>query len=407
MANEMVDKGLGLLRQEFGDDMVRAAVEAVKKFQVEIPGWVFGEFGGGRFGDYMPPGAALNIEQKLDDAACVNKLTGTTSRVATHVLWDFSEDDVTGSFEIAERVKAEADKRGLGLGSISPTYFLKGSHRGSLSSDDQPTRERYLEQTVLGGRIANELASGLLTLWLPDGSAYPGQRELRVAYENIVAMLKKARAAIPDDVRILVEYKLFEPGTYSTTIPDWGTAAQMARDVGGNTGVLVDLGHHHHGTNIEQIVAMLIADGMPAGFHFNTRYAADDDHAVEPNPEMARIFYELVSGDVVVSEDDSRNWAFMIDQCSGRENRIHAILQSVDSLQISLARALLLDPAQLQQYQDRDEVILANRYANNALLLADVRPIVRQARMEKDLPLDPVQAYVESGYQENIEAERR
>jgi L-rhamnose isomerase/sugar isomerase len=408
MAQEsMVEAGLALLQAEFGEERVAAAVEAVKKFQVEVPSWIFGEFGGGRFGEYMPPGAALNIEQKLDDAAFVNKLTDATGRVATHVLWDLSEDGINGSLEVAKRVKTEVQKRGSDLGSISPTYFLKGSHRGSLSSEDKPTRERYLAQTILAGTIAKELANGLITLWFPDGSSYPGQRELRTAYENITAMLKEARSAIPDDVRMLIEYKVFEPGTYSTTIPDWGAAAQIARDVGGNTGALVDLGHHHHGTNIEQIVAMLIATGVPCGFHFNTRYAADDDHAVEPNAEMARIFYELVSGDVISSPDDDRNWAFMIDQCSSRENRIHAVLHSVDSLQVSLARAMLLNEERLHEYQHQDEVILANRCANNALLLADVRPIVWKARTEKDLPLDPVRAYVDSGYQKRIEAERK
>ena len=407
VTKRMIKSGLDALNQEFGERRVRAAIAAVKKFQVEMPSWVFGKFGGGRFGDYMPPGPALSIEQKLDDAAVVNKLTGATSRIATQILWDFSADGMTGSYRIAKRVKEQALKRGLDLGAINPTYFLRGSHRGSLSSDDAETRERYIEQTLLGGKIAKRLGNKLLALWLPDGSGYPGQRDLQRAYENVVACMKEARAKIPGDVRMLIEYKVFEPGTYSTTIPDWGAAAQIARQVGGNTGVLVDLGHHYHGTNIEQIVGMLIAAGVPSGFHFNTRYAADDDHAVEPNPTMARIFYELVKGDAIFSRDKKRNWAYMIDQCSSRENRIHALIHSVDSLQVSLARAMLLDSRQLQRYQDKDEIILANRFANNALLLANVRPILWQARIEKDLPLDPVQAYVESGYQKKIDSPRR
>jgi L-rhamnose isomerase/sugar isomerase len=170
--------------------------------------------------------------------------------------------------------------------------------------------------------------------------------------------------------------------------------------------VLVDLGHHFHSANIEQIIARLINEGVYGGFHFNTRYAADDDHSVEPNGEMARIFYQLVKGDVVTNPDPGRNWAYMIDQCSGRENRMHALLHSVDSIQASLAKALLVDDEQLAAYQKKDEIILANRFFNNALLNADVRPIVMTARLEKNLPADPVQAYVESGYQEKIENER-
>ena len=214
------------------------------------------------------------------------------------------------------------------------------------------------------------------------------------------------RKQIRDDVWILVEYKVFEPGTYSTTVPDWGTAYALAKAMGGKTGVLVDLGHHFHSANIEQIVARIVAENIRSGFHFNTRYAADDDHAVEPTPEMARIFYELVAGNVIVNKDESKNWAYMIDQCSGRENRIHAIIHSVDTLQHCLAKALLVDQKAMTDMQAKDEVILANRIFNDALLYADVRPIVATARLEQLLPIDPIAAYVESGYQAKIEKDR-
>ncbi len=406
MNAKAIETQLLTLEKEFGTESVQAAIDAVKRFEIEVPTWAFGSFGGGRFGEYTPPGAARTIEEKLDDAAMVHKLTGATPRVAAHILWDMSEDGSTGSFDAATRLKDEAAKRGLGFGAVSPTYFLEGSYRGSLSSNEKATRDRYIEQTLLGAKIARELGNGLLTPWFPDGSAYPGQIQLRRAYDNMLGALKEIRAGTPDDVRILIEYKVFEPGTYSTTIPDWGTAAQMARRVGGNTGVLVDLGHHHHGTNIEQIVAMLIADDVPAGFHFNTRYAADDDHAVEPNAELARIFYELVIADVVSGANEDRNWAFMIDQCSSRENRMHATLHTVDSLQVALAKAMLVDTKELARLQKADEVILANRLFNDVLLLADVRPIVCKARLDKGLNPDPVQAYVDSGYGKKIESER-
>ncbi|MCM8820978.1 MAG: L-rhamnose isomerase, partial [Candidatus Omnitrophica bacterium] len=165
--------------------------------------------------------------------------------------------------------------------------------------------------------------------------------------------------------------------------------------------VLIDLGHHHHGTNIEQIVATLIAEKIKCGFHFNTRYAADDDHAVEPNQEMARIFYELVKGDVITGKN---KWAYMIDQASGRENRIHALLHSIDSLQLSLAKAAIVNTEKIEKFRENDEIILANRLFNDATINADVRPIVAQARIEKGLPIDPVKAYLESGYQKKIES---
>ncbi|MCB0729854.1 MAG: L-rhamnose isomerase, partial [Ignavibacteriae bacterium] len=244
---------------------------------------------------------------------------------------------------------------------------------------------------------------GVLTLWLPDGSNYPGQTELDRQIKNTRDSLKFISKNVHESVRVLIEYKVFEPGTYSTVVADWGSALLMAQAYGSNAGVLIDLGHHFHSTNIEQIVSRLISNDIIGGFHFNTRYAADDDHSVEPNLEMARIFYELIKGDVIFGQ---KKWDLMIDQCSSRENRMEAIIHSIDSLQILLAKAMLVDQEQLLEYQKNDQIILANRLFNNALILADVRPIIYEARRIKDLPLDPVDAYVQSGYQKKIEDER-
>ncbi|MCM8817362.1 MAG: L-rhamnose isomerase [Candidatus Omnitrophica bacterium] len=405
-SEKWIEIGLEMLQEEFGKQVVEKAIEAIKNFQVEIPGWALGTFGGGRFGGYMYPGAARNIEEKLDDAAFINKLTGVTKRFATHMLWDFSDDGMTADYKIAEKVAKQAKERGIELGAVNPTYFLKGSHMGSFTSPDRKTQERYIEQTILAGKIAKDLCNGVVTLWFPDGSMYPGQIDLALAYERMKKCLEKSYEKMPKDITILIEYKVFEPGTYSTTIPDWGTSFALAKSLGDNVGVLVDLGHHHHGTNIEQIVAILISEKMKGGFHFNTRYAADDDHSVEPNPQMARIFYELVKGDVVVSKNKRKNWAYMIDQCGGRENRIQALLHSVDSLQLSLAKAMLVQSEKLAQYQDSDEILLANRLFNDAIINADVRPIVARARIELGVPVDPIEAFIESGYQKKIEKER-
>ncbi len=396
-----IKNGIENLSEEFGEEKVKKAVELVKKFEIEIPSWSLGPFGGGRFGSYTPPGYAKNISQKLDDAAFINKLTGATPKVSTHMLWDFSKNGVDADYDTALMVRDECEKRNLFIGSISPTYFLEGSESGSLSSSDSKTRKRYVEQTILGGRIAKEIGNGVLSLWFPDGSLYPGQTDLKEAYRVIKDSLIECRRGIPEEVSMLIEYKVFEPGTYSTTVPDWGTSYLLAKSLGKKAGVLIDLGHHHHGTNIEQIVAMLIAEDMRCGFHFNTRYSADDDHAVEPNQENARIFYELLSGGVVAGE--GKNWAYMIDQASGRENRIHALLHSIDSLHLSLAKAALVNTDKLNQFRENDEIMLANRLFNDALINADVRPVVAKVRIEKGLPSDPVKAYLESGYQKKIE----
>ena len=161
----------------------------------------------------------------------------------------------------------------------------------------------------------------------------------------------------------------------------------LAKRLGPNAGVLVDLGHHHHGTNIEQIVAMLITEGMPGGFHFNTRYAADDDQSVEPNSENARIFYELVMGNVIFNSHSEKNWAYMIDQCSSRENRMQAVLHSVDSLQQSLAKALLVDRDLLRKCQLEDKIILADRIFNDAVMGADIRALLPYGKLGRLLCL--------------------
>ncbi|MBN2007730.1 L-rhamnose isomerase [candidate division KSB1 bacterium] len=407
MTNQHIENGLDVLKHEFGDQRVKQAIEAIKAFRVEIPSWIFGDFGGGRFAGYMPPGFARSIYEKLDDAAIVHQLTGATDCVAVHVLWDLTEDGQTASMRTASDVHAYAHEKGLRMGSISPTYFLSGSYRNSLAATETDTVDRYIEQTIAAGQIANEFGTKLLTIWLPDGSLYPGQIELGKTHTILKKALHRIHQHIDPAVMMLIEYKVFEPGTYSTIIPDWGTAYLLAKELGNNAGVLVDLGHHFHSTNIEQIVARLISENMYCGFHFNTRYAADDDHSVEPNPEMARIFYELVAGDVVVNSDPQKNWAYMIDQCSGRENRIHAMLHSVDSLQHMLARAMLVDRERLVELQAADEIILANRLFNSALVYADVRSIVARARQELNLPMDPLQAYLDSGHQQKIIRERK
>jgi L-rhamnose isomerase/sugar isomerase len=403
MTEKQIEYGIESLNLEFGKETVISAVKAVEEFEVEVPSWIFGKFGGGRFGDFIPPGYARNIFEKLDDAAFVNKLTGASEQIATHTLWDFSTDGLEGCYDIAVDVKKAAESRGLKLGSINPTYFLTGSHTGSLSSYNEKVRERYIEQTILSGKIADELSNKILTLWLPDGSNYPGQIELDKLILNTIDSLKIISENVSNSVKVLIEYKVFEPGTYSTVLADWGSALMMAQSYGPNAGVLIDMGHHYHSTNIEQIVARLINSKIQGGFHFNTRYAADDDHSVEPNPEIARIFYELVKGDSISGPN---KWDLMIDQCSSRENRIQAVIHSIDSLQISLAKAMLVDKKKLMEYQIDDSIILANRFFNNALILADVRPILYKARHNKKLPLDPVEAFVKSGYQSKIEKER-
>ncbi len=396
-----------------GEDLAGAGIdidivkEKVKDFAVEVPSWVFGGFGGGRFGDYMPPGPALDFRAKLRDAAKVHELTGAAPRVAVHIGWDKPEDVAFDAVEpdMFAEPRNYARELGIDFGAVNPTLFLTGTHYGSLSSPLPQVRRMLIEHCIVCCEIAREHSNGLVTYWLPDGTNYPGQRDLWQQEKLLREAFCEIAEAALDGVLHMVEYKLFEPGTYSTVISDAGVATEIADMLGDNAGVLVDMGHHAFGVNVAQIVARLIGTGRKGGFHFNTRYAADDDHAVEPNISMYAIFCELVAGGVVCAQDPERNWAYMIDQASSLENRIRAVLHSVDSLQVSLAKALVLNRERLRELQEEQKIIPANREFLKGFL-TDVRPILWQARLEQDLPLDPVEAYDADGYQERIERER-
>jgi L-rhamnose isomerase/sugar isomerase len=396
-----------------GRDLARKGIDIeevkikVSNFTVEVPSWVFGPFGGGRFSSYIPPGAARNVFEKFDDAALVHRLTGATPKVSIHIGWDCPENVPFERIEAEHfgRLKDYAENLGLGIGSVNPTYFLEGTHFGSLSADDVNVRRKLIEHTLVAAEVARKYGDGIIVLWFPDGSLYPGQVNFRLKESNLRRSLREIYDRAPSSVKMLIEYKLFEPGTYHTVIPDPFTAYDLARSLGDRAGVIIDLGHHAFGVNVEHIAARLIESGIPAGIHFNSRYVADDDQAVEPNMQMFLLFHELTTGNVIGNPDPDKNWVYIIDQCSKLENRIHAVLHTIDSLMISYAKALIVDEEKLREYQTKNEIILANRTLLDAFL-TDVRPIIYAARLERGLPPDPVKAYLESSYQRKIEMER-
>ena len=407
------NKGLDFLKSAFGEKAVERAVDYTMRFRVEVPGWQFWEGfgGGGRFENGGTGGAARNTGEIAADAGLIHRLTRSAPAVGQHILWFFSRDGINGDIELARRVAQELKANEVSMGSVSPTFFPAGSEDGSFSSQDPAARQRFIDQTVLGAQIAVELGSGLLTLWFPDGTNYPGQRSL----QDKIGLIKDCFHAFWEQVprdnkkrldKVLVEYKVFEPGTYSTTIPDWGTAHELSRAFGEKGGVLVDLGHHHHGTNVEQIVALLIAVGVRGGFHFNTRYAADDDHSVQADYELARIFYELLYGEVIFNRDPAKNWSYSIDQMATAEQRIPSILKSIDALKRSIAKAVLLNTKELRARQRARDIIGSNTEFERALLHADTGPVVMESFFRQGLHPVPLVAYCESGYQGKIEQDR-
>ena len=405
--------GLDYLKAQFGEQAVEYAVEQAVALEVEIPAWQFwAEFGGGgRFDDSAGNSAARYIGEIAEDAAVVQRLTKSTPSVGMHVLWFLSRDGVKGDLSLAKEVSDLLESNGLRMGSISPTYFLGGAPDGSLSAVDERMRERFVEQTVLSAKIAAEHGNGTLSLWFPDGTNYPGQRNLREKVGTLAEQLNRFWDNTPPETRnkldsILVEYKLFEPGTYSTTVADWGTALELSRIFGEKGGVLVDLGHHAHGTNIEQIIANLLWIGVRCGMHFNTRYSADDDHSVQADYPLARLFYELLSGGVLVNDESSRNWPLALDQMARTEQRIPSVLKSVDALKRALAAAALVDSGKLKNAQTAGDLIGCNVEFERALLHADTGPIVMEAYTREGLHPVPLDAYIESGYQNEIRKAR-
>ena len=411
--DKTIDRGLDYLKSTFGESRVENAIKNTQNFELEVPCWQLwnGFGGGGRFEKGGSGGVAGNIKEIAADAGILQKLTKSCPTFGMHILWFLNSEGKNGDFEVAKSVNKELEANGVRMGSISPTYFLDNTGDGSFTSQDDENRKRFVDQTVIGAKIASELSNGLLTLWFPDGTNYPGQRELQDKIGLMKDCIIDFWEQVPDDQRekmdrVLVEYKVFEPGTYSTTIPDWGTAVLLAQLIEDKGGVLVDLGHHHHSTNIEQIIANLITFGVKGGFHFNTRYAADDDHSVQADYEMAAIFHELTKGNVIFNDDPSKNWAYALDQMARSEQRIPSILKSIDALKRSIAKAALVDIEALTIFQKEQDWIRANVQLENALLHADTGSIVMEAYRRNGLHPVPLTAYYESGYQEKIAQER-
>ena len=371
----------------------QAALARLRELEIETPSWGYGN-SGTRFHVYPWPGAARNVWERIDDAALVHRLTGCCPSVALHIPWDRVDDWSALGDHVRER--------GIRIGAINPNLFGDDTYGlGSLCHPDPSVRRQALDHCLECVEIARELGSTIISLWLADGTSYAGQDDLRGRHARLVAGLKELYAELPQEQRLLVEYKFFEPAFYSTDIPDWGTAALICRRLGPQAQVLVDTGHHPQGTNIEQIVAVLLADGLLGGFHFNNRKYADDDlivGSVDPF-ELFRIMREIALAQAEPST------AFMIDQSHNIEGKIDAMIQSVMNIQTAYAKALLVDESRLASVQEQGDVLGAHRVLLEAFE-TDVRPLLARLRAENGLHADPVQAFRDGGYLEQRTRER-
>jgi len=375
-----------------------SAFKALDSFQIEIPSWGFANTGT-RFGKYLQPAAASTLEEKFSDAGQVHKLTGVTPTLALHVLWD-----LPNGISDADTVHSLERKYGVTSGSINPNLFQDQEFKfGSLCNPSSEIRERAVTHMLDSVVIARKLGSRDVSLWLPDGSNYPGTQSIRRRIEWLEEALERTHAELGPNQRLLVEYKPFEPAFYHTDIADWGMSAHLARTAGPQARVLVDTGHHYATQNIEQIVAWLLHIDMLGGFHFNDRRYADDDltlGSIDPY-QIFRIFHEIhLAGRSALQEI-----AFMIDQSHNLKGKMEAMVQTVAAGQELWLKAALVDREQLEHLQDKCELVAAEELFRGAFW-HDVRPLVREWRQSRGLPEDPLAALAESGYVQRISAER-
>ena len=361
--------------------------------EIETPSWGYGN-SGTRFHVYPWPGAARTVHERIADAALVHRLTGCCPSVALHIPWDVVED--------YGALRRYAESKGVRLGAINPNLFGADEYRlGSLCNPSADIRARALEHCRECIVIAREVGSPTISLWLADGTNYPGQDDLASRFARLTEALEQLYAELPDEMTLLVEYKFFEPGFYSTDLPDWGTAALVCRRLGPRAKVLVDTGHHPLGTNVEQIVALLLAEQLLGGFHFNNRKYADDDlivGSVDPF-ELFRIMREIARADAAGAV------AFMIDQSHNVEGKIDAMVQSVMNIQTAYAKALLVDERRLAAAQAEGDVLAAHRTVLEAFE-TDVRPLLSRLRADAGVAADPVAAFRDGGYAEERIRER-
>jgi L-rhamnose isomerase / sugar isomerase len=364
--------------------------------EIELPSWAFGN-SGTRFKVFAQAGVPRDPYEKIADAAKVHELTGLAPRVALHIPWDKVDD-----------YGALADHaRGLGvsLGTVNSNTFQDDEYKlGSLTHADKGVRRRAIEHHVECIEIMDRTGSRDLKIWLADGTNYPGQGDIRARQEWLLESLHEIYTHLGADQRLVLEYKFFEPAFYHTDVPDWGTAFAHVSELGPKAFVCLDTGHHAPGTNIEFIVAQLLRLGKLGSFDFNSRFYADDDlivGAADPF-QLFRILFEVVRGGGYGRDSGV---AFMLDQCHNIEKKIPGQIRSVLNVQEMTARALLVDREALASAQEDGDVLAANDVVMDAFY-TDVRPALAAWRASRGLPANPMRAYAQSGYQEQIETSR-
>lgn len=398
----MSDKAYALFEEQQalrGIDI--AAVKAkLKALKVETPSWGYGD-SGTRFKVYQQIGVPRNPFEKFEDAAQVHKLTGVCPSVAIHIPWDKVDDYA--------KLKQHASDLGVSIGAVNPNLFQEDDYIfGSVTNSNAAIRRKATDHLLECVDIAKTVGSDVLSLWFADGSNYPGQVDIRARKAWMYESLKEMYNAMTPSMRMLIEYKFYEPAFYHTDLADWGMAFNLANKLGPQAEVLVDTGHHPQGTNIEHIVTYLLDENKLGGFHFNSRKYGDDDLIVgSVNPyELFLIFYQII--DAANDKNPqirqaADNIAYMIDQSHNIERKIPAMLRSVLNVQTQYAKALLINLEEVRAAQANQDVLGAEDAVRKAFEF-DVTPLLQAVREEIGVPVDPMKAYLASGYDEKINA---
>ncbi|MEM1359197.1 MAG: TIM barrel protein [Bacteroidota bacterium] len=381
---------------------VEAIVAALADFQVAIPSWALGA-GGTRFGRFSFYGEPANLEQKIADVGVIHALTQTAGAISLHIPWDIPQDYAA--------IKELAQANGLEFDAINSNTFqdqvgAKESYKhGSLCSTDEAARAQAIAHNLEVINIGEKLGAKSLTVWLADGTSFPGQRNFQRMLTRTEDSLQQIYAGMPEDWRLFIEYKPYEPNFYSTVIQDWGTSFMLANACGERAFTLVDLGHHLPNTNIEQIVSTLMLKGKLGGFHFNDSKYGDDDLTVGSIKPYALflIFNELVYG--MRNNPQNPDLAWMIDASHNIKDPLEDLIQSLEAIQEAYAKALLVDQAALTEAQLGHDVTSCQEILQDAYR-TDVRPLLQRARLNRGGALQPLAAYRSLGVRDGLIAER-
>ncbi|MGI4729671.1 MAG: sugar isomerase [Janthinobacterium lividum] len=379
-------------------------IQKLIDFQIAIPSWALGT-GGTRFGRFSGSGEPGSLEEKIEDVGLLHALNKSSGAISLHIPWDIPQN--------YQAIKRLAAQHGLRFDAVNSNTFQdqkdqKLSYKfGSLQNVNKAVRKQAIDHNIEVIKHGIELGSESLSVWLSDGSAFPGQLNMRRAFQNTLESLQEIYAALPENWKVFVEYKAFEPNFYSTTIADWGQSLLFANKLGPKAYTLVDLGHHLPNANIEQIVALLLMEGKLGGFHFNDSKYADDDlttGSIRPY-QLFLIFNELVEGMDAKGMDHATGLGWMIDASHNVKDPLEDLLQSVEAIMIAYAQALLVDRKALNEAQAVSDVVRCQEILQE-IFRTDVRALVAEARIRVGGAADPLALYRSLKVRENLIGER-